>query len=149
MNLSQKCQYAVRAVLELAIRYGQGVVSAGEIAAAQAIPQRFLEIILNELRPPGFVVSRRGIQGGYFLGRSPSQITVGQIIREVEGPMDPVRCEGGGYKKACKMREGCCLMEMWDRARTALESVYDGTTFEQLAQRHADLKRTSNVDYTI
>ena len=67
MNLSQKCQYAVRAIFELAKHYGRGPVAISQIAASQAIPQRFLENILNELRPTGLIESRRGIQGGYLL----------------------------------------------------------------------------------
>ena len=85
MNLSQKCQYAVRAVLELARRYGQGPVAISQIAASQAIPQRFLENILNEIKPTGLIASRRGIQGGYQLAKDPAEVTVGEIIRLIDG----------------------------------------------------------------
>lgn len=149
MNLSQKCQYAVRAVLELAKRYGQGAIPAAEIAASQAIPQRFLEVILNELKPGGLVASRRGVQGGYYLARDPGEITVGEVIRQVEGPLDPVRCSGQTPDEACPLRDECTLVDLWAQARTALEAVYDGTTFRQLAQRQAELRRTRGVDYTI
>ena len=100
MNLSQKCQYAVRAILELAKHYGQGPVAISQIAASQAIPQRFLENILNELRPTGLIESRRGIQGGYLLARDPGTVSVGEVIRLVEGPLDPVKCLGS----VCRVR---------------------------------------------
>ena len=85
LSLSQKCQYAVRAVLELSKRHGRGAVPAGEIAVSQAIPRRFLEIILNEMKPAGLVDSRRGARGGYFLALPPERITVGRVIQVIEG----------------------------------------------------------------
>ena len=149
MSLSQKCQYAVRAVLELSKRHGQGPVSAGEIAASQAIPQRFLEIILNELKPTGLVDSRRGVQGGYFLTCPPAQISVGQIIRVVEGPLDPVRCTGETDRQCCPLTDKCSLVEVWDRARKAVEAVYDAATFQDLADRQRDMEHHAAPDFSI
>ena len=76
--VSQKCQYAIRATFELARRNGRGPIKIGEIAEAQAIPVRFLEVILNQLRQGGFVQSRRGA-GGCYLVRQPEEIKVGEI----------------------------------------------------------------------
>lgn len=149
MNLSQKCQYAVRAVLELSMKYGQGAISAGEIAASQAIPQRFLEVILNELRPSGLVESRRGVQGGYYLSRLPKEITVGQVIRLVDGPLDPVRCTGDKESATCPLKDRCSLIQLWDEAREAVEGVYDKTTFQDLADREVAMVRRGVADFTI
>ena len=118
MNLSQKCQYAVRAVLELAKQYGQGPVPISQIAASQAIPQRFLENILNELKPTGLIESRRGIQGGYLLARDPATVSVGEVIRMIEGPLDPVKCIGDKNDPSCSRRNGCAFV--------FLESCQDG-----------------------
>jgi len=95
MQISQKCQYALRAVFELARRPREAPVKVGDIAEAQAIPPRFLEIILNQLKRGGFVESRRGASGGYSLARSPDELTMGEIIRFVEGPFKPVSCTVG------------------------------------------------------
>lgn len=149
MNLSQRCQYTVRAVLELAKRHGQGPISAAEIASSQVIPQRFLEIILNELKPTGIVESRRGVQGGYYLTRLPTQITVGQIIRLVDGPLEPVRCEGDKPSTTCPLKSQCALIELWQQARQAVEAVYDSTSFQDLVDREKTLRTQGMSDYSI
>jgi Rrf2 family protein len=149
MNLSQKCQYAVRAVLELSKSYNRGAVPAGEVAAAQAVPQRFLEVILNELKPTGLVESRRGAGGGYYLSRPPRDIAVGQVIRAIEGPLDPVRCTADTDSAACPLRRNCALIELWDRAKQAVEAVYDATTFQDLVDREKALAGRQVPDYSI
>ena len=149
MSLSQKCQYAVRAVLELSKRYGQGAVPAGEIAASQSAPQRFLEVILNELKPTGLVGSRRGVQGGYYLSDDPKTVTVGQIIRVVDGPLDPVICFGDKTNTTCPVMGKCALEELWGRAKEAITGVYDSTTFQDLIDRQRDIDSRSAPDYCI
>jgi len=149
VNLSQKCQYAVRAVLELAKQYGQGPVAISQIAANQAIPQRFLENILNEMKPTGLIESRRGIQGGYLLTKDPATITVGEVIRLVEGPLDPVKCIGDRNNPSCPLKENCSLIHLWNRAKAAVEAVYDGATFRDLVEQERELNQASAVDYTI
>ncbi|MEN6426314.1 MAG: Rrf2 family transcriptional regulator [Phycisphaerales bacterium] len=149
MNLSQKCQYAVRAVLELAKQYGQGPVVISQIAVNQAIPQRFLENILNEMKPTGLIESRRGVQGGYLLAKDPATITVGEVIRLVDGPLDPVKCIGDKNSPSCPLRDSCSLIHLWSRAKAAVEAVYDGATFRDLVEQERELNRTSAIDYTI
>lgn len=131
MSVSQKCQYALRAVFELAKRHGEGPVRSGEIADVQAIPPRFLELILGELRRAGFVESRRGVQGGYMLSVLPSLLAVGEIIRLVDGPLSPVKCIAGDGA-GCPLFGSCAFMGLWERARDAVSDVYDNTTFENL-----------------
>ncbi len=149
MNLSQKCQYAVRAVLELAKQYGQGPVAISQIAATQAIPQRFLENILNELKPTGLIESRRGIQGGYLLTKDPANVTVGEVIRLVEGPLDPVRCIGDRNAPCCPLKESCALINLWNRAKAAVEDVYNGTSFRDLIDEEKSLSGSQVIDYSI
>jgi Rrf2 family transcriptional regulator, cysteine metabolism repressor len=149
LNLSQKCQYAVRAILELSKRHGQGAISAAEIAVSQAVPQRFLEIILNELKPTGLLDSRRGVQGGYYLTTDPREITVGRIIRLVDGPLDPVRCTGDKESTVCPLKENCSLIQLWNQAKEAVEKVYDATTFQDLVDREKYLKGQSIPNYSI
>jgi len=132
MGVSQKCQYALRAVFELAKRHGQGPTTIGEIAKAQAIPVKFLELILGELRRGGFTESRRGVHGGYLLAAAPEALAVGEIIRFVDGELAPVRCIGAGAGSDCPLHGHCAFTDLWTRARDAVREVYDTTTFQDL-----------------
>ena len=138
MNLSQKCQYALRSLFELARRQGEGPVSVAEIAKAQAIPPRFLELILGELRHAGYVESRRGVQGGYMLAVSARQVSVGDVIRFVDGPLAPVKCLGEQGDKTCLLLGRCAFMGLWERAMQAASEVYDLTSLQDLVdQQHS------------
>jgi Rrf2 family cysteine metabolism transcriptional repressor len=135
MQISQKCQYALRAVFELARRAREAPVKVGDIAEAQAIPPRFLEVILNQLKGGGFVESRRGASGGYFLARSPDELTMGEIIRFVEGPFKPVSCTVGDSAERCPLYGECVFLDVWEEAGKAMSDVFDGTTFRDLIKR--------------
>jgi Rrf2 family cysteine metabolism transcriptional repressor len=148
MNLSQKCQYALRGVFELCKRYGQGVTRIGEIAEVQAIPPRFLEQILNQLRQSGYVESRRGIQGGYLMAVPPSQVTVGEIIRLIDGPIAPVKCVTGKAESDCPLFGKCAFMGLWERARDAMVAVYDSTSFQDLLDEEHSAT-TGHASYSI
>jgi len=132
--ITQKCQYALRAVYELALRYDEGPCKIGAVADAQGIPTRFLENILNGLKGAGFVDSARGKDGGYYLSRRADKITVGEIIRFVQGPFDPVECIAR-EEPDCDIYEDCVFRPLWERAREALETVYDSTTVQDLVDR--------------
>ncbi|GAB4353881.1 MAG: Rrf2 family transcriptional regulator [Candidatus Abyssubacteria bacterium] len=149
MSLSQKCQYALRAVFELAKRQGEGPVKIADIAKIQAIPTRFLEVILNQLKQGGFVESRRGSAGGYVLTQSPATLTVGQIIRFIEGPLSPVQCIAGSSGDQCPLHNDCAFLPMWDRVSEALSQVYDSTTFEDLVEQERLRKHEFVLDYRI
>ncbi len=148
MSVSQKCQYALRALFELARNASAEPLRIADIAEAQAIPGRFLEVILAQLKQAGFVDSRRGNKGGYVLARPADQITVGELIRFIDGPMHPVKClEGGGG--SCSMRGSCPFMWVWDKASNALAEVYDGVTIQQLVDRQQDDLQRRAVDFAI
>jgi Rrf2 family protein len=134
MLISQKCQYALRALFELSKREGQGPVKISEIARAQAIPARFLEVILGQLKQAGFVFSQRGSRGGYALARSPKELTVGEVIRFVEGPFGPVICATSRSHSDCPLYGDCVFLPMWERVREAISDVYDHTTFRDLLE---------------
>ncbi|MCY2928751.1 MAG: Rrf2 family transcriptional regulator [Planctomycetota bacterium] len=104
-----------------------------EIAAAQAIPPRFLELILNDLRQGKLVNSQRGEQGGYTLAREPSEITVGDVVRLMEGPIEVVKCISGGDD--CPFRNKCAFLETWTQAGQAMQNVFDSTTLQDLLDR--------------
>ena len=137
MSVSQKCQYGLRAIFELAKHQGRGPRSMSQIAEVQAIPPRFLELILGQLRQGGFVESRRGVHGGYLLAIEPAKLSVGQIIRFIDGPVAPVRCVAGTKESDCPLVGNCAFMGMWSRARDAVSEVYDQTSFQDLIEEEA------------
>ena len=149
MLISQKCQYALRAVFELALRRGEGPVKIADIAEAQAIPIRFLEVILGQLKQGGFVGSQRGSEGGYALLRSPEALTIGEVIRFVQGPVGPVSCLTGKPRKSCQLQGDCVFMPMWRRVQDAMSQVYDGTTFQDLADEERKKSDQYVPTYTI
>lgn len=110
MKFSTKGRYETRAVLELALRYGTWPVQVRDIAERQEIAERYLENILNSLRKDGIVRSVRGANGVYQLNLDPSQITVGDVIRALKGPLDVVECTGGGT--SCIRVRRCAMQQV-------------------------------------
>ena len=135
MLVSQKCKYALRAIFELAKHQGQGPVKIAKIAEAQAIPPRFLEVILSQLKQAGFVRSQRGKQGGYVIVGSPEELSVGQVIRFIEGSIGPVGCVVGDAEQNCPLYGECVFLPMWEKARKAISAVYDTTSFQDLVDQ--------------
>lgn len=130
MQVSARGDYAVRAALGLAAAY-PATTSAQALAEAQDLPYKFLEAILSDLRRAGLVQGIRGPEGGYLLKRSPSEITVGEVLRAVDGPLAAVR----GLRPEETTYEGDAvhLPELWIAVRAALRSVVDEVTLAQLA----------------
>ncbi len=149
MNLSQKCQYAVRAIFELSKHFGAGPFAISMIAANQGIPQRFLENILSELKSTGLIESKRGIQGGYLLVRDPSTVTVGEIVRLIDGPQVPVKCISDKKPPCCPLKDNCVLAHLWNRAKLAVEDVYNGTSFRDLVEQEKQLRQKAALDFSI
>ena len=149
MVLSQRTQYAVRAVFELAKREGAGPVKASKIASSEHIPLRFLENILAGLRQAGIVESARGKEGGYTLVRPSAETSVGEVIRLIQGPLTVVECGDVASGRDCSLRAGCVLLPMWEKAHNAMMSVYDGTTFADLVEQERAAVACEAVDYVI
>jgi Rrf2 family transcriptional regulator, cysteine metabolism repressor len=147
--LSQKSQYAVRAVFELAKRDGSGPVKAARVADAQHIPVRFLENILNQLRLAGIVESVRGKEGGYRLSRPPQDLSVGEVIRLIQGPMSLIECAEAGAVPGCPLRLGCVLLPMWERAHQAMMDVFDETSLRDLVDQERETDGCQALDYAI
>ncbi len=149
MALSQKSQYAVRAVFELAKREGSGPIKAAKISSAQAIPVRFLENILGELRQAGIVESVRGKEGGYLVGKPSRELTVGEVMRVVQGPVPVIECADGGAADQGVPRPGCLLAPLWEKAYQAMMDVYDGTTFKDLVEEELAAHDSEAFNYAI
>ena len=132
LRTHKKEQYALRAILELAKHSGSGPLKISEIAKAQAIPLRFLEVILSQLRGSGFVESKRGYTGGYYLLKQPDQLTVGDILRFMQGDDDPIHKISCMSKQECPFDCDCAFVPMWRKINNAIFKIYDETTFQDL-----------------
>lgn len=131
MKITYKGDYALKAVLDLARHYDQGTVTISEIARRIDASVKFLEHVLLELKRGGFVESRRGKIGGYSLSRSPDKITMGEIIRYVEGSMEPIACIKKGYLD-CGDIDACIFRNIWRKVYQATSDIVDHITFEDL-----------------
>ncbi len=149
MLISQKCRYALWAVFELSMRNSSEPAKIQVIADAQGIPARFLEVILSELRHGGFVESRRGRDGGYMLARQPEDLTVGEIIRHVQGPVDVVNHGGANGQRGGRVRGDYAFGQMWEQMRSAVSGIYDGTTFADLVRREVSMRQSGTANYAI
>jgi Rrf2 family protein len=134
MFLTQRNQYALRAIVELAKRVGAGPVKVSEIAAAQAIPRRFLEVILGHLKGSGLVAAKRGYHGGYMLLRAPQEITVGSVIRYLQGEPDAKDCRDCLLNMQCPTFEDCTFASLWNRVNDAVFGIFDETTIQDLVE---------------
>jgi Rrf2 family protein len=144
MRISAKADYAVRAVLELASAPAGTSLSAREIAAAQEIPQNFLENILAELRRAGVVHTHRGPGGGSSLARPAADITVGEILVAIDGPLAAVR----DLPPDSLVYEGSArhLPAVWQRVQTCLHELLDGVTVADLAGDDSPAPKYDLVD---
>jgi Rrf2 family protein len=126
MNVSVKGEYALQAIFDLACQSGREPVKIADIARRQQIPQKFLELILASLKQGGFVESRRGAEGGYLLARRADAITVGDVVRFIEGRRE---------ERSRQRREGDApLAALWERVDHAIDGILDSATFAQLVR---------------
>jgi len=123
MNISVKGEYALQAIFDLASQRPGEPVKIADIARRQKIPQKFLELILAGLKQAGFVESRRGAEGGYLLARAPESLSVGEVLRSVEGPHSKART---------RKKVETPFSDMWEQVDNAVSEVIDKTTFADL-----------------
>lgn len=135
MRISMKSDYALRAMMELAATYGNRSLQTSEIAARRAIPESYLEQLLTTLRKAGFVASSRGPQGGHSLALHPSQVTAGDVVKALDGPVIVLDCLDSS--DACQHSNPCVLRELWLEVRGAVEGTLDRITIEELSSRQA------------
>ena len=144
MEVSVKGEYALRAVFDLACHESEEPIKIAKIAERQQIPQKFLELILSQLKQGGFLGSRRGADGGYFLARPADQISVGDILRHIDGPIAPSRRMQQG-----EAAEDSPFPELWERVERALSSVVDRTTFSDMVTRWKEKRARRVVNWQI
>jgi len=141
MRLSTKGEYASRAMLELTLHHPDSPLHIRNISAAQDIPERFLEQILLLLKRAGYLRSKKGPNGGYFLAKPPSEIKVAEIIRVMDGPLAPIDCVSVTAHEVCPRENFCGLRWLWKECRDALAEILERTTFADLAERTRTAKK--------
>ncbi|OGC04704.1 hypothetical protein A2276_01855 [candidate division WOR-1 bacterium RIFOXYA12_FULL_43_27] len=150
MKITFKGDYALKAVLDLAMYYDKPQ-SVDEISKRQDIPYKFLEQILLQLKKGRFVKSLRGRNGGYVLAHKPAQITLGQIVRFVDGPVEPISCAFAAKPSPCNYSGNCVLREVFCDIGKMIAEKVDNITFENLKERQKKniAKTKKYLDYSI
>lgn len=150
-TLSRRCKYALRALYHLTREYERGPVPVATIAAEEHIPRKFLEAILVQLRNRALVESWKGKQGGYALAKPPSQITLGMVIRILDGPLAPSPCARETAFKICTEcydAENCETRRVLKQVRDAMAAVLDHTTLLDVCES-ARAEQTAALSFDI
>lgn len=121
--------------MELALEYGSGPLAVRTIAERQGISGDYLEQVISPLRKAGLVNSVRGASGGYELAKEPDRITVGDVIRILEGPIAPVDCVSRVRAPSCQRADNCIAREVWEGLRDQIEQYVDSVTLADLCKR--------------
>lgn len=141
MRITYKGDYALKTILDLSLHYGDNPVTIHDLAKRADIPLKFLEQILLDLKRGGFVESRRGKVGGYLLAKGPSEIKLGDVIRFIDGPIEPISCLEKGYS-GCNDIYRCVLRPIWQKVVHATTDIVDNVTFADLVRQLAAKKKT-------
>jgi Rrf2 family protein len=142
--LTQKAKYAFQALLMLGEQPPGKPLLIADIAAAQDLPRKFLELILLELKHHGILHSRRGKHGGYALARDPSEITFGEVVRIIDGPIASVLCASqSAYRRCadCRDEANCAIRKVFRRVRDATSAILDNHTLADALRRGARNQR--------
>ncbi|MDD5432584.1 MAG: Rrf2 family transcriptional regulator [Candidatus Omnitrophica bacterium] len=146
MRLTYKGDYALKTILDLALHYGEKPVTIHQLAKRADIPIKFLEQILLQLKRAGFVESRRGKVGGYLLFKHPSKITLGEVVRFIDGPVEPIICVQHNYK-GCRDLNKCVFRKIWQKVSESTSKIIDNITFDDLVKENK--KGNSSFIYQI
>src|SRR6185503_1049926 len=133
--LSKKAKYGLKAMSILAKEYGNGPLLIGDIAKRERIPSKFLELILLDLKKKGFLQSKKGKGGGYYLNRLPETISVGALIRALDGPIALLPCVSQmAYERCaeCPDEETCGIRTVFKEVRDSTDTIFERTTLAQM-----------------
>ena len=140
MILSTKGRYGLKMMYEFALNYGKGPMSLKEVSQKQQLSETYLEQIIAHIKKAGLVTSVRGAQGGYELGRKPEEITVGEIIRLLEGPLAPSECVLVDEPE-CTKAEYCVTRLIWEKIMDSINDVVDSITLNDMVNDYYKLKQ--------
>lgn len=147
MKLSTKGRYGLRAMLDLALNSEHGeTVSIQSIAERQNISESYLEQLVRKLRTADLLVSVRGAGGGYQLARPASEISVGDVLRALEGSIEAVSCVSADERLSCEQADLCVTRIVWERVNAAIENAVDGIMLSQLVAESRKMRVLGEVD---
>jgi Rrf2 family cysteine metabolism transcriptional repressor len=135
VKISARCEYALRVILELAGSFPGERVHLTDLSNRRLIPLKFLDQVMLVLRKGGFVQSKKGPNGGYVLTREPSAITLGEVIRCIDGPVYPTSCGDTARASSCTGGSACVLMDVWKEVDDAISGVIDRIDFKELKEK--------------
>jgi Rrf2 family protein len=147
--LSKKAKYGLKALLYLADQPDERTVLIADIAASERIPKKFLDMILLEMRNAGMLFSRKGKGGGYALALPPERISIGAVVRLLDGPLAPVACVSKtAYRPCddCNSEQACRIRRLMGQVRDAMAEVLDGATLADLSRRTGARDFVENYD---
>lgn len=144
MKISTKGRYALRMLIDLAEHSDKGFIALKEIAERQDISKKYLEQIIPILNRSGILITNRGYQGGYKLGKNPADITVGEILRNTEGSMAPVACLEQTPNQ-CEKCSYCVTLPVWQGLEKVVNEYLDGISLQDIIAQ----KKNGNSDYII
>jgi Rrf2 family protein len=147
MRLSTQSRYGVRAIFDIAY-HSEGLgTQVKDISRRQGISQRYLEQIFQKLKKAGIVGSKRGPTGGYFLGKKPENITLGEVIRITEGGINPVRCVNAeDSRQPCERSGECVTQIVWNEAGKRLGDYFDSVTVKDLCKLANEMGIKKDLD---
>ena len=148
MRLSTKGRYGVRAMFDLALHSGDGAIALKSVAQREHISEKYLEHLFASLKKAGLIRSVRGAQGGYRLARSPEDITLGDIIRVLEGPIAPTECvvDDDGEEK-CERSSDCVMRSIWTDVRDQINGILDDITLAQIVEDQRRMSGQGHMYY--
>ncbi|MCX5781216.1 MAG: Rrf2 family transcriptional regulator [Elusimicrobia bacterium] len=149
MKITYKGDYALKIILDLALLYNQGKTSIKEISKRQDIPRKFLEQIVTILKSAGYLKTERGSGGGISLSKDPAKITLGEIIRLIEGPTSPITCVSRSKYTKCDFEAKCALRTVFEKIRDRTSEIIDKTTFKDMVDKTKSLQKNIHPDYVI
>lgn len=136
MKISTKGRYGLKAMFDLSLHYGDGPIALSGIAERQSISLNYLEQLISPLRKSGLVKSVRGAQGGYMLAKAPDTISVGDILRTLEGPIAPADCVSVESDDCCNA-EHCVTKVIYERIRDSINEVVNSITLQDMLEDNA------------
>ena len=146
MKLSTKGRYGLRALIDLALFSENEPVSIASIAERQSISVSYLEQLMAKLKKAGLVESIRGAQGGYVLAKQIETITVGDILRALEGNLNPVECQGYGEKNSCDGSDSCVTKYVWQKINDSINQTVDDIKLIDLVNESREVKGIEPVE---
>ena len=142
MKLSTKGRYGVKAMVELALNQGKDPISIKTISKRQNISEYYLEQLFAQLRKAKLIISIRGAQGGYVLGREPKDITVADVINVVEGPVEISSCINNDD---CTNSDGCVTRLLWEKIKKSIDEVMTSISLQDMVDDYNEIQRKNQV----